>query len=80
MTRCHQVKGTPAGTARKDGYRIVKVDGKNYTTRQCVWIYHNGNKNVPWKLGVKDGDGLNDRIENITVVMQEPEYKKWLSR
>ena len=72
-----QPAGSLAGSLDKDGHRIIKIEGKNYTARQCVWIYHNGTRDLPHQIGVKNGIKHDDRIENLYPLVQHPAYMWW---
>lgn len=52
-----------AGTIRKDGYRLVKIDGKNYLAHRLIFLYHRGY--LPQFLDHIDGDPTNNNITNL---------------
>lgn len=59
--------GTEAGTPRKDGRVVVRINGKTYLRYRLVWLYENG----VWPDGEIDhidGDCSNDVISNLRVV------------
>lgn len=56
-------KGTQAGHVTRDGYRNIKMDGKNYRAHRLIWLYLNGE--YPSTVGHINGDALDNRIENL---------------
>jgi hypothetical protein len=62
-SRANVKVGAEAGYLRRDGYRQIKVDGKNYYTHRLIFLYHHGY--IPEFLDHKDGSRLNNRIENL---------------
>ena len=69
--------GTEAGTLKRDHtniYRRVKIAGQFYLTHRIAWLIHYG----VWpdgELDHKDGDGLNNRIENLRDVSRQENLK-----
>jgi hypothetical protein len=56
-------KGDIAGCVRKDGYRVVRIDGKLYLAHRLVWLIHHGC--IPPMLDHINMDRTNNRIENL---------------
>ena len=56
--------GQEAGSINnKDGYRYVMIDGKKYLTHRLIFLIEHGY--LPDCLDHKDGNRLNNRIENL---------------
>ena len=56
--------GEIAGTVRKDGRRVIKIDGRLYLANRLAWLYVKG----VWPQGVidhRDTNPSNDRIRNL---------------
>lgn len=60
--------GDIAGCIDGVGYRVVRVDGRNYKVHRVVWEIHHGE--IPPGLQVDhiDHNRLNNRIENLRLV------------
>lgn len=59
-------KGDRAGilyTSANFKYRRISIKGVAHRSAYLVWLYHTGE--FPRRLIIKDGDRLNDRIENL---------------
>lgn len=54
--------GNQAGT-RRDGYRIVAIDGTQYYSHRVIWKMMTGAE--PAILDHKDNDGMNNRWSNL---------------
>lgn len=62
--------GAVAGSARKDGYRVVRVDGALYLAHRLAWLYVHG----VWpdgKLDHHDRCRDNNRITNLREATNE---------
>jgi len=55
--------GQEAGTLRKNNYKDIRIDGKNYRTHRLIYLYHYGF--IPEYLDHVDGNTLNNKIENL---------------
>lgn len=58
--------GRVAGSLNAEGYRYIKVDGKNYKANRLAWFFVHG----VWPDGQVDhinGDKADDRIANLRV-------------
>jgi hypothetical protein len=53
-----------AGTAHRDGYRKIGLNGSIFGAHRLVWLYVNGEP-VPNIIDHKDHNPLNNRIENL---------------
>ena len=56
-------KGSVAGCVSSHGYKIIRVNSKNYYAHRLVFMYHYNF--VPKLLDHIDNDKLNNRIENL---------------
>ena len=55
--------GKEIGTVDTNGYRVLTINGKMYKTHRIVFLMHKGY--LPAILDHIDGDGLNNRLENL---------------
>lgn len=55
--------GDEVGSMRKDGYRKISIDGKQYLTHRLIYLYHHGY--IPKEIDHIDCDKTNNRIENL---------------
>ena len=55
--------GKEIGTVSTNGYRVLTINGKMYKTHRIVFLMHKGY--LPAILDHIDGDGLNNRLENL---------------
>lgn len=55
--------GQEAGTIDSKGYRQVRIDGKLYLTHRLIFLLEHGY--LPEFIDHKDGNPLNNRIENL---------------
>ena len=56
--------GNRAGSVEPNGYRLIRVRGKDYGANRLAWLYMHGN----WpdgKVMYRNGDGDDCRIENL---------------
>jgi hypothetical protein len=56
--------GVIAGTIDQYGYRVIRIDGKNYFAHRLAWFYHYG----VWPVGEIDHRNMvpdDNRIENL---------------
>lgn len=61
-----ELSGKVAGSdSSYGGHRAIRINYKNYSERQCVWIWHYGTSNVPLQIGTRNKDPLDNRIENL---------------
>lgn len=56
-------KGSEAGTKRKDGYRVVRINGKGCLSHRLIWLMHHSN--LPKFIDHIDGNTENNMIENL---------------
>lgn len=58
-----KTKGKEAGTVSKNNYRHIHINYKQYFTHRLIFLYHNGY--LPEVIDHKDGNPLNNKIENL---------------
>lgn len=65
VTRSRLAKaGSAAGTINKDGYRRIRIDGRDYMAQRLAWLYMTGS----WpanKIDHKNGVPGDDRWKNL---------------
>jgi hypothetical protein len=65
ISTCNRVRvGARAGTLQKTGYRIIRIDGKNYMAHRIAWWFVHGNwpaDQIDHINGIKD----DNRIANL---------------
>ena len=59
-----KLKGTPCAGVAGNGYRYVRILGRNYGVHQIVWALHYGRLPSGW-LDHINRDHLDNRIENL---------------
>lgn len=62
------VEGRIAGTKTAHGYVSVMVDGRKNYAHRIVWEMFNGQINAAMCIDHIDGNGANNRIENLRLV------------
>lgn len=63
-------KGVRAGTTDKDGYRVIRFNGKRYKEHRLIWFYHYGE----WPKQYLDHINMitdDNRIENLREATRE---------
>lgn len=63
--------GQEAGYLRKDGYRVVRVDGKLYLAHRLIWEMHHGPIPEGYTVDHEDTDQSNNRIGNLRLALHE---------
>jgi hypothetical protein len=61
--------GSVAGCIQ-NGYITIMIAGKPYQGHRLAWIYMKGNKDMPYRLTLKNGIRHDIRWENIAVLKQ----------
>ncbi len=56
--------GGIAGCARRDGYRIIRIDGKNHMAHRLAWLYVHGDQ-PPAETDHINGLRADNRIANL---------------
>lgn len=59
----NKVRGKRAGYVTKNGRRALKIDNKSYLEHRLIFLFHYGY--LPSFIDHKDGNPLNNRIENL---------------
>ena len=54
----------PAGCIGKSGYRVIRVEGKDYRAHRLIWKYQHG-KDPKEFIDHIDGNRVNNNIENL---------------
>ena len=68
-TRCNRaMKGEESGYKRTDGYREVRIAGKNHLTHRLIYIMHNGDIEKGLFIDHINGIRTDNRIDNLRVV------------
>ena len=57
-------KGKEAGNVMQNGYRKIKIDGKQYLTHRIAWLLYYG-KWPDGDIDHIDGNPLNNKIKNL---------------
>ena len=57
--------GQQAGGISGSGYRRIVIDGRAYQASHLAWLYVHGKWPPAVEMDHKDGDTLNDRIDNL---------------
>lgn len=57
--------GKVAGCVRKDGYRGIRINGKDYFAHRLIYILHCGSISEGMQIDHISGDPLNNRINNL---------------
>lgn len=63
--------GTEVGSISHNRYWEMGFDNKGFLVHRIVWALHNGEIPAGMVIDHIDGDGLNNRIENLRVVTQQ---------
>ena len=61
--------GDVAGAARRDGYRIIQIDHKQFTAHRLAWLYMTG-AFPPDQIDHIDRNPTNNRFANLRAVTQ----------
>jgi hypothetical protein len=57
------LNGKKIGTDNKNGYSKIIINKKKYYLHQLIYLYHYGF--IPKNIDHKDGNGMNNKIENL---------------
>ena len=60
----HGRKSGPVGTKRKDGYKVIMVNGKQWLAHRLAWVLHHGEE-PPAVIDHINRDKSDNRIENL---------------
>jgi hypothetical protein len=64
------------GYRHREGYRAVIIDGVKYAVHRLIWVYNKGDIEDPTMvIDHIDGDGYNNRMENLRLVTQAENAK-----
>lgn len=63
ISNTRAVVGNEAGSINSSGYKIVTINQKSYLAHRLIFIMHHGY--VPKTVDHRDGDKLNNTIENL---------------
>jgi hypothetical protein len=64
VSRGSNKAGNRAGSSHSRGYRVIRINGKNYKEHRLAWLYYYGympTKQLDHRSGVKD----DNRIDNL---------------
>ena len=68
------------GHIDKQGYRRYKIKGKTYKEHRLVWVFHNGPIPEGYDVHHKDGNKLNNKINNLEVIKHDQHSKRTIGR
>lgn len=63
VSKGNSKSGDQAGVLRKDGYRIIQINGKKYPSGRVAWYLHHGY--WPDEVDHEDRNPSNDRLVNL---------------
>lgn len=69
-----------AGNIRKDGYRSIRIGGKLYYAHRLIWIYHYGEIPKDCVIDHKDGNPINNNIDNLQIATTRQNMVKQKSK
>jgi hypothetical protein len=63
----NKTKGKEVGSVSSDGHMVVCIKYKRYYVHRLIWIMHNGAIPGDMEIDHKDGNPLNNHIENLRI-------------
>lgn len=65
------LKGQEAGTTRKDGYKVVRVNKKGYLVHRLIWEHFRGPIPKGFYIDHIDRNPSNNKLENLRLVTNQ---------
>jgi hypothetical protein len=73
------VAGSKAGASRKDGRKIIAIDGRDYVAARLIWLIVTGEW-PPADVDHRDLDKGNDRWDNLRLATRSQNFFNKLAR
>ncbi len=67
--------GKDAGWKRADGYRAVKINGREHLTHRLIWIWHNGDIPDGLEIDHEDRNRGNSKVSNLSPATRSQNQK-----
>jgi len=71
----HTKIGSEAGSINNQGYRLIEINGKNYSVQKLVMLIHNIAVPKEMEIDHINQNRLDNRIENLRIVSRQENMK-----